>query len=118
MSGYTRWKDVRTSHVERAGGAEAVVAGKDELLATVRGHRLTEIRRARGLTRQDVADRMGITKARGSRIEQARISGHEVLARCVIIAPACTAEAEVAVHLAVTLVQWFVQDAVHSRSST
>ncbi|WP_284747615.1 hypothetical protein [Amycolatopsis sp. RTGN1] len=33
MTGYTRWKDVRATHVERAGGEEAVEAGKQELLA-------------------------------------------------------------------------------------
>ena len=39
------------------------------------------MRRARGLTQQDVADRMGVTKGRISQIEQGRISGHDLLAR-------------------------------------
>jgi hypothetical protein len=52
VPGYTRWKDVRATHVGRAGGEEAVEAGKQELLATVQGHRLAEIRRGRGLTQQ------------------------------------------------------------------
>ncbi|WP_200834656.1 hypothetical protein [Amycolatopsis alkalitolerans] len=43
--GYARWKDIRAEHVERAGDEEAVEAGKRELLATVRGYRLAEIRR-------------------------------------------------------------------------
>jgi hypothetical protein len=34
MTGYTRWRDVRAAHVERAGGEEAVEAGKRGLLAT------------------------------------------------------------------------------------
>lgn len=55
MSSYTRWSDIRAGHVERAGGEEAVEAGKQELLATVIGHRLGEIRRARGMTQQQVA---------------------------------------------------------------
>ncbi|MFV2110673.1 transcriptional regulator, partial [Micromonospora sp. LOL_015] len=42
MMGYTRWSDVRSAYVERAGGEEAVEAGKRELLATVVGHRLAE----------------------------------------------------------------------------
>ena len=50
MTSYTRWKDVRASHVERAGGEEAVQVGKEELLAPVRGRRLAEIRRSRGFT--------------------------------------------------------------------
>jgi DNA-binding XRE family transcriptional regulator len=81
MTGYTRWKDVRSAHVERAGGEEAVETGKQELLATVQGHRLAEIRRGRGLTQQQLAERMGVTKGRISQIEQGKISGLEVLAR-------------------------------------
>ncbi|RSD13392.1 helix-turn-helix domain-containing protein [Amycolatopsis eburnea] len=81
MTEYKRWKDVRAAHVERAGGEEAVEAGKQELLATVQGHRLAEIRRGRGLTQQQLAERMGVTKGRVSQIEQGQIAGFEVLAR-------------------------------------
>ncbi len=81
MSSYTRWSDIRSEHVERAGGEQAVDAGKQELLATVVGHRLAEIRRTRGLTQQQVAERMGVTKGRISQIEQGKISGQDVLAR-------------------------------------
>ncbi|MEU8428506.1 MULTISPECIES: helix-turn-helix domain-containing protein [Micromonospora] len=81
MSDYSRWQDIRADHVARAGGEEAVDAGKQELLAEVIGHRLAEVRRARGLTQQQVADRMGVTKGRVSQIEQGKISGQEVVAR-------------------------------------
>ncbi len=81
MNSYVRWKDIRTDQVDRAGGEQAVEAGKQELLATVIGHRLAEVRRARGLTQQQVADRMGVTKGRISQIEQGKISGQDVLAR-------------------------------------
>ncbi|MEU5714242.1 helix-turn-helix domain-containing protein [Streptomyces sp. NBC_01102] len=81
MSGYTRWQDIRAEHVARAGGEEAVRAGKEELLAEVTGRRLAELRRARGLTQQQVADRMGITKGRVSQIERGNVSGQDVLAR-------------------------------------
>ena len=81
MSGYARWKDVRAEQVERAGGEEAVRAGKQELLAEVVGHRLAELRRARGLTQQQVADRMGITKGRVSQIERGKVSGQDVIGR-------------------------------------
>jgi len=81
MSGYARWSDIRTAHVERAGGEEAVEEGKQQLLATVVGHRLAEVRRSRGLTQQHVADRMGVTKGRVSQIEQGKISSQEVVAR-------------------------------------
>lgn len=81
MSDYSRWQDIRADHVARAGGEEAVDAGKQELLAEVVGHRLAEVRRARGLTQQQVADRMGVTKGRVSQIEQGKISGQDVVAR-------------------------------------
>jgi transcriptional regulator with XRE-family HTH domain len=60
------WADIRAEHVARAGGEAAVEAGKQELLAIALGHRLAEVRRARGLTQQQVADQMGITKGRVS----------------------------------------------------
>jgi hypothetical protein len=47
MRSYARWTDIRAAHVERAGGEQAVEAGKQELLATLLGHRLAELRRAR-----------------------------------------------------------------------
>ncbi|MGH3429780.1 MAG: helix-turn-helix domain-containing protein [Mycobacteriales bacterium] len=81
MTNYVRWKDIRAAHVKHAGGEEAVEAGKQELLATVRGHRLAEIRRSYGLTQQEIANRMGVTKGRISQIEQGKISGQDVLAR-------------------------------------
>jgi DNA-binding XRE family transcriptional regulator len=81
VTDYVRWRDIRAEYVERAGGEEAVQAGKQELLAEVVGHRLAEIRRARGFTQQQIAERMGVTKGRVSQIEQGRISGQDVVAR-------------------------------------
>ncbi|HZM78060.1 MAG TPA: helix-turn-helix transcriptional regulator [Candidatus Limnocylindrales bacterium] len=78
---YVRWKDIRAEHVARAGGEDAVEAGKQELVNEMLGHRLAEVRRSRGLTQQEVADRMGVTKGRISQIEQGKISGQDVLAR-------------------------------------
>ncbi|GAB3672279.1 helix-turn-helix domain-containing protein [Saccharopolyspora tripterygii] len=81
MTGYTNWRDVRSDFVERAGGEEAVAAGKEAMLAEVLGYRLAEIRRNRGLTQLEVADRMGVTKGRISQIEQGKLAGQDVLAR-------------------------------------
>ena len=81
MSGHVRWRDVRADQVARPGREEAVDAAKDELLAEMIGHRLAEVRKARGLTQQQVADRMGVTKGRVSQIEQGKVSGHDVVAR-------------------------------------
>lgn len=69
MTSYVAWNEIRAEHVGRAGGEAAVEAGKREVLAEVIGHRLAGIRRTRGLTQQQVADRMGVTKGRVSQIE-------------------------------------------------
>jgi DNA-binding XRE family transcriptional regulator len=81
MNSFVDWNDIRAEHVERAGGEDSVEAGKRALLAEVIGHRLAEIRRARGMTQQQIADKMGVTKGRISQIEQGKIAGHDVLAR-------------------------------------
>ncbi|GAA3848854.1 MULTISPECIES: helix-turn-helix domain-containing protein [Streptomyces] len=81
MSGYSRWQDIRAEYVDRAGGEDAVREGREALLAEMTGRRLAELRRARGLTQQDVADRMGVTKGRVSQIERGHLSGQDVLAR-------------------------------------
>ncbi|WP_280428133.1 helix-turn-helix domain-containing protein [Nocardia brasiliensis] len=81
MTGYSRWQDIRTEFVERAGGEDTVTVGKEELLAEMIGHRLAEIRRSRGLTQQQIAARMGVTKGRISQIERGQIAGYELLAR-------------------------------------
>ena len=81
MSSYVRWSDIRAELVEQVGGEEAVAAGKQELLAEVTGHRLADLRKRRGLTQQQVAERMGVTKGRISQIEQGKVSGQEVIAR-------------------------------------
>ncbi|WP_037917046.1 helix-turn-helix domain-containing protein [Actinacidiphila yeochonensis] len=84
MSGYTRWQDIRAEHVARAGGEDAVRAGRESLLAEVIGRRLAELRRARGLTQQQVADRMGVSKGRVSQIERGHASSQDVLARYAV----------------------------------
>jgi DNA-binding XRE family transcriptional regulator len=81
VSSYVRWQDIRAEHVERAGGEAVVATGKAELLAQVVGRRLAEVRRARGFTQSQIAERMGVTKGRVSQIERGRISGQDVLAR-------------------------------------
>jgi DNA-binding XRE family transcriptional regulator len=81
MTGYAQWQDIRGEYVARAGGEEAVEAGKQELLATVVGYRLAEVRRGRGLTQRHVAERMGVTKGRVSQIEQGKVAGQDVIAR-------------------------------------
>jgi DNA-binding XRE family transcriptional regulator len=81
MSSFVGWKDIRAELFERAGGEAAVEAGKRELIAEVIGHRLAEVRRSRGMTQQQVADRMGVTKGRVSQIERGKVSEQDVVAR-------------------------------------
>ncbi|MEC3958882.1 hypothetical protein VMT65_38015 [Nocardia sp. CDC153] len=52
MSEYSRWREIRGEFVERAGGEEAVAAGKEELLADMVGQRLDEARSSRRMTQQ------------------------------------------------------------------
>jgi DNA-binding XRE family transcriptional regulator len=81
VSGHVRWRDIRADQVAQAGGEQTVQAAKAELRAEMIGHRLAEVRKARGLTQQQVADRMGVTKGRISQIEQGKVSGHDIVAR-------------------------------------
>ena len=41
MSSHVAWNDIRVEHVARAGGEDAVEAGKREMLAEVMGHRFS-----------------------------------------------------------------------------
>jgi len=81
MSGHVRWAEVRAGFIAEAGGREAYEAGKQELMAQVIGARLAELRKTRGFTQQQIAERMGVTKGRVSQIERGQVSGQDVLAR-------------------------------------
>lgn len=85
MSGkFTSWSDVkakaaavdpRTPAERETGTAEAA----ERREAYVRGHQLAEIRRAAGLTQAQVADALGVTQARISKIEHGEISGIDIV---------------------------------------
>ncbi|GLX08213.1 helix-turn-helix transcriptional regulator [Microbispora sp. NBRC 16548] len=80
---------MRAPHQARAAGAYDLrargvkVPSSEPFLPPHRrdGTCLVEIRRSRGLTQQQVAERMGVTKGRISQIEQGKISGQDILAR-------------------------------------
>ena len=78
----TKWSEIRDEHIERV-GREEFEAGKEQMLAEARGWRLAEIRRRRGLTQAQVADRMGVGKSRISQIEKGSVSTRDVLDRYV-----------------------------------
>jgi len=52
-------------------GEDAVTVGKQELLNEAGVHRLTELRRAHGLTQRQVPDGMGVIKAASPRSNKA-----------------------------------------------
>ncbi|WP_230418642.1 helix-turn-helix domain-containing protein [Catenulispora pinistramenti] len=81
MANHVKWSDIRAEFIERAGGEEVAAERRAKLRAEMMGYRLAELRKARGMTQQQVADSMGVTKGRISQIEQGNVSGQEVLAR-------------------------------------
>ena len=85
MSGVLRWRD--SGHLERAvdtaGGPEAFDAAVAGMLDDARGWRLSEMRRRRGMTQEQVAARMGVSVARVSQTEGGDVSTQEVLNRFV-----------------------------------
>jgi DNA-binding XRE family transcriptional regulator len=83
-SGYANWSDVkarghaadpRTSEEQAAGKA----AAREHREAYVRGHQLAEMRTAAGLTQAELAEALGVSQARISKIEHGEISGIDVV---------------------------------------
>lgn len=83
-SGYARWNDVRAqgravdpriADDQAAGKATA----RERREAYVRGHQLAEMRTAAGLTQAELADALGVSQARVSKIEHGEISGIDVV---------------------------------------
>jgi DNA-binding XRE family transcriptional regulator len=83
-SGYSKWSDVRAKGQEadpRAseGQAAGKAAARERREAYVRGHQLAEMRAACGLTQAELADSLGVSQARVSKIEHGEISGIDVV---------------------------------------
>ncbi|MCY9786337.1 helix-turn-helix domain-containing protein [Nocardiopsis sp. EMB25] len=85
MSSYQSWRE--SGHLERAietaGGVEAFEAGVARLRDEARAWRLVEMRKHRGLSQAEVAQRMGVSVARVSQIESGDLSTRDVLDRYV-----------------------------------
>ncbi|HUK68785.1 MAG TPA: helix-turn-helix domain-containing protein [Streptosporangiaceae bacterium] len=82
--GYVKWSEVRakgraadarTSEEQSAGKA----AARERREAYVRGHQLAEMRAAAGLTQAELANVLGVSQARVSKIEHGEISGIDVV---------------------------------------
>ena len=83
-SSYSKWSDVkaksgavdpRTSEEQAAGKA----AARERREAYVRGHQLAEMRTTAGVTQAELADVLGVSQARISKIEHGEISGIDVV---------------------------------------
>ena len=83
MTNFPKWQDIRTDIVAVAGGEEAVSQARRRNQAYVDGYRLAERRKALDLTQVQVAERMGVTESRVSRIERGEVSTIEAVARSV-----------------------------------
>jgi transcriptional regulator with XRE-family HTH domain len=78
-----KWKDMRPELVEGLGGEAVVAEAYLRNQTYIDAQRLAERRTALGLTQAEVADRMGITKSRVSKIERGQVSTVDVIARYV-----------------------------------
>lgn len=84
MSGYAKWSDVRAKGREadpRTAGDQAAgkAAARERREAYVRGHQLAEVRAAAGMTQSELADALGVSQARISKIEHGEISGIDIV---------------------------------------
>jgi transcriptional regulator with XRE-family HTH domain len=58
--------------------------GAEDLLNAVRGHRLAEIRRSRGVTQHHLAEKMGVSQSQVYEIERGTMAEREALAHYAI----------------------------------
>jgi len=75
MTGYTKWSDVRE---RRSTTPERRAAARESLENQIAAYRLVELRKARGLTQQQVADAMGVSQRRVSSIERGDLDRSEL----------------------------------------
>ncbi|TLG05765.1 helix-turn-helix transcriptional regulator [Nocardia cyriacigeorgica] len=83
-SEFVKWSDVkakaraldpRTDEERAAGKARA----RDRWEAYVRGHQLAEMRQAAGMTQVELAEVLGVSQARVSKIESGEVSGIDTI---------------------------------------
>ncbi len=83
MTKFLKWSEVRANVVAEAGGEEAVTEARKRNQACIDGHRLSERRKALGLSQTDMTKKMGVTKSRISQIERGEVSTVDAIARYV-----------------------------------
>lgn len=73
------WKDVRAeARAIRQFDEDRIAEHHRRLRAQVRAHRLSEIRESSGLNQTDIANRLGVSQSRVSRIERGDIDHSEI----------------------------------------
>lgn len=73
------WKDVRAQALATGRLDEARIEEQTrQLLAQVRAYRLAEMREASGLNQADIANRLGVSQSRVSRIERGDMDRSEI----------------------------------------
>lgn len=82
MTKFKKWSDIRPDVIDRL-GEDSLDRAHERTQRYVDGHRLAQRRKELGLTQQDVADRMDVTKSRVSQIERGEVSTFAVVARFV-----------------------------------
>jgi DNA-binding XRE family transcriptional regulator len=81
---YVEWSDVKTKAraLDLRTGVEREVAAataRERREAYVRGHQLAEMRKAARLTQAELAENLGVSQARISKIEYGEVSGIELV---------------------------------------
>ena len=83
-SGYAKWRDVKAQgraadpRTADEQAADKSVA-RERREAYLRGHQLAEMRTAAGMTQAELAQALGVSQARISKIEHGEISGIDVV---------------------------------------
>jgi len=81
---YVKWTDVKAkaraldprTDAERAAGE---ASARERREAYVRGHQLAEMRKAAGVTQAELAEILGVSQARISKIEHGEVSGIDIV---------------------------------------
>jgi DNA-binding XRE family transcriptional regulator len=81
---YSRWRDVKAkggAADQRSADEQATgkAAARERREAYVRGHQLAEMRATAGVTQAELAEALGVSQARISKIEHGEISGIDVV---------------------------------------
>ena len=84
---YSSWSEVRdkgrqADPRDASGQAAGKTAAREHREAYVRGHQLAEMRSTAGVTQAELADALGVSQARISKIEHGEISGIDIVRLC------------------------------------